>query len=111
MLRNRRSADDPLVTPVRTRSRSRTAARNRPVFLIEAYVPAGDAGSRAADELLGLIRALPDVEIVGTVVIPNDEWLLCLVEAPSADVVEPIQAAGQGNVRFVEVEWRPSRET
>ena len=72
-------------------------------------MPAGDAGSRAADELLTMIRALPEVEIVGTVVIPNDEWLLCLVEAPGADVLEPIREAGRGNVRLVEVEWRPSR--
>ena len=80
----------------------------RPVFLREAYVATGAPDEDPVAAMLSAIRSEAGVGVLGTVVIPADESLLCLIEAPSREAVDAIVGRiGRDAIRVVEVRWRP----
>ena len=98
------------MAPVDSTARAGSAGAQRAVFLLEAYVAASSTSGDPVGEILAVIRAEPDVEVLGTVVIPDDEAMLCLIEAPSQASAEAVvQRVGRDAIRFVEVRWLPAR--
>jgi hypothetical protein len=83
----------------------------RSVFLLEAYVPAAATDGDPVGEVLAAIRATPDVRLVGTVVIPRDETMLCLIEAAADDAEMLVARIGRDAIRVVEVTWVPDPGT
>ena len=85
----------------------------RHVFLLEVYVAAGTGEADPADpvgQVLAAIRKDPALRLLGTVLIPDDEAMLCLVEAPNEDAAESLlRRLGHDAIRVVEVRWVPSR--
>jgi hypothetical protein len=78
------------------------------MFLLEAYVPAAATDGDPVGEVLAAIRATPDVRLVGTVVIPRDESMLCLIEAAAEDAELLVARIGRDAIRVVEVSWEPA---
>lgn len=78
------------------------------MFLLEAYVPAAAAEGDPVGEVLAAIRAAPGVRLVGTVVIPRDESLLCLIEAGAGEAETLVARIGRDAIRVVEVSWEPA---
>ena len=103
----------PSHTPARARAGDATADADsapRAVFLIEAYVAPASSDGDPVGEILAAIRAEPDVRLLGTVVIPDDEAMLCLVEAPSEAAAEAVaRRFGKDAIRHVAVRWLPAR--
>ena len=82
----------------------------RHVFLLEAYVAAGSSDVDPVGQVRAALLEDPALRLVGTVVIPDDEAMLCLVEAPDEDAAEALLARlGTYAIRVVEVRWVPSR--
>ena len=79
------------------------------MFLFEAYVPAASADGDPVGEVVAAIRASGGVRLVGTVVIPRDESVLCLIEAASEDAEALVARIGRDAIRVVEVSWLPAR--
>jgi len=96
------------VVDVRSVDQAADSGAGRRVFLLEAYVPAAAADGDPVGEVLAAIRAMPDVRLVGTVVIPRDESLLCLIEAAAGDAESLVARIGRDAIRVVEVSWEPA---
>ena len=79
------------------------------MFLLEAYVPAASADGDPGGDVVAAIRASGGVRLVGTVVIPRDESVLCLIEAASEDAEALVARIGRDAIRVVEVSWLPAR--
>jgi hypothetical protein len=98
------------VAPVRPTTRAGSTGAHRAVFLLEAYVAPAATEGDPVGEILAAIRAEPDVEVLGTVVIPDDEAMLCLIEAPSEAAAEAVVTrVGRDAIRLVEARWLPAR--
>jgi len=101
---------DPHVAPARS-SAPAPAGAGRAVFLLEAYVAPAATDGDPVGEILAAIRMEPDVTVLGTVVIPDDEAMLCLIEAPSGASAEAVaRRVGRDAIRFVAVDWLPARD-
>jgi len=84
----------------------------RAVFLLEAYVAPAASDRDPVGAILGAIRADESVHLLGSVVIPDDETMLCLLEAQSAeDVAAVAERVGRDAIRVVAVRWVPDRST
>ena len=84
----------------------------RAVFLLEAYVAPAASDRDPVGEILAAIRAEPAVRLLGSVVIPDDETMLCLIEARSAQDADAVSArVGRDAIRVVEVTWVPDPGT
>ena len=82
----------------------------RHVFLLEVYVAAGASEADPVSQVLAAIREDPALRPLGTVLIPDDEAMLCLVEAPGEDAAESLlHRLGHAAIRVVEVRWVPTR--
>ena len=80
-----------------------------PIYLVEAFLPRGHAGSHRGHELAADAAAAEStrdgtpVRVVGSIYVPDDETCLISVEAPSAAVVHTIvRRAGLRVLRVVE---------
>ena len=82
----------------------------RHVFLLEVYVAAGTSEADPVRQVLAAIREDSALRLLGTVLIPDDEAMLCLVEAPGEEAAESLlRRLGHDAIRVVEVRWVPSR--
>jgi hypothetical protein len=80
------------------------------VFLLEAYVAPGTSDVDPVGQVLAAIRKDPALHLLGTVLIPGDEAMLCLIEAPGDAAAESLlRRLGHDAIRVVEVRWVPTR--
>ena len=99
------------MVPVRASDRAAAPGAPRHVFLLEGYVPAATADGDPVGEVLAAIRASGGVRLVGTVVIPRDESMLCVIEAAADDAEALAARLGRAAIRVVEVDWMPAPAT
>lgn len=80
------------------------------VYLLEAYATGAASEPTPADGLRAEIEARDGLRIIGFVVVPADEAILCLLSADgpgSAAVVREIADRYGAGARLLEVSWAP----
>jgi hypothetical protein len=81
------------------------------IFLLEAYAVREDAGPVLLDQLRAEIESHAGVRVIGLVGVPDDEAVLCLVAADSAEgevgIVEIAERHGP-SARLLRVSWAPT---
>jgi hypothetical protein len=80
------------------------------VYLLEAYATGVASEPAPADALRAEIEARDGLRIIGFVVVPADEAILCLLSADgpgSAGVVREIADRYGAGARLLEVSWAP----
>jgi hypothetical protein len=81
------------------------------VYLLEAYAAPDGEHAASADDLRREIEGLDGVRVIGLLVVPVDEAILCLVTADSSEseaaVLEVADRYGPA-ARLLRVSWAPT---